>query len=558
MSSHMRLGAAAVGAFALVVTAGCGGGAGTAELASHPSATASSPAAPASDTPAGLRQYYDQKPDWAPCAPGDSAAPSDDPKAGFECAKIKVPLDYSQPDGETIELAVNRLPATDGSQRIGSLLTNPGGPGGSGLDFAYGAKDFFTQEIRDRYDVVGMDPRGVGESSPVLCEITKQMAEAAERSEDPEAASKLFVDGCETKSGKLLDEVGTDNTARDLDVVRGVLGDPKLNYMGISYGTVLGQFYADMFPAHVGRMVLDSVANPNGWPADPTAQAQGFETGFQVLVQTCVQRPDCPMGKTKREVMDKFGDLMDHLKKSPEPAKGDIPRVTAEETLGVLSQASYSEAAWPGAEQALALAFKGDGTGIRAMSGADSGGEPDDSDDQGDPGESGDPSDPASPSDEPDESIEADGSFQAIMCRHIPPDERTPQAAEEGGKEAVTVAPFFGEFVKSTLMNCAEWPAPSLDNAGRAIRADGTPTILLVANTNDAATPIAWARGVNGQLADSVLVTNTSGGHGFYPMGACTHKVVDDFLLDDRLPGVRTCHDRNPALVPGPSASATP
>jgi pimeloyl-ACP methyl ester carboxylesterase len=533
MSSHKRL--AVAGVFALAA-AGCASG--TADLAANPSA------------PDGLRRFYDQKPEWSPCAAGSSgdAESPEDPKAGFECTKIKVPLDYSKPDGETIELAVNRLPAADRAKRIGSLLTNPGGPGGSGLDFAYEARDFFTQRIRDRYDVVGMDPRGVGESSPVVCEITKRMADVAERSKDPEAASKLFVDGCESTSGKLLDEVGTDNTARDLDVVRGVLGDPKLNYMGISYGTVLGQFYADMFPSHVGRMVLDSVANPNGWPADPTAQAQGFETGFQVLVQTCVARPDCPMGTTRREVMDKFGDLIDRLKKSPEPAKGDIPPVTADETLGVLSQASYSEATWPSVEQALALAFKGDGTGIRAMSGAGSG--------SGSAGTESAGSE--SPGGEADESVEADGSFQAIMCRHIPPDERTPQAAEEGGKEAITVAPFFGEFVRSTLMNCANWPAPSLPNAGRAIRADGAPTILLVANTNDAATPVAWARGVNGQLADSVLVTNTSGGHGFYPMGACTHEVVDDFLLEDRIPGVRTCHDRNPALVPSPTAEPTP
>jgi pimeloyl-ACP methyl ester carboxylesterase len=337
------------------------------------------------------------------------------------------------------------------------------------------------------------------------------------------------VQACQERSGKIIPFVGTDSTARDLDIARAAVGDAKMHYMGISYGTVLGQFYADLFPKQVDRMVLDSVANPTGWPGDPTAQAVGFENAFGVIVQTCIDEGGCPLGGSRNAVMTKFGDLIDRMKQKPLPAGKDVPPVSDEELMGMLAQATYTEAAWPAVEQALAAAFKGDGAPARALSEATA--EPDGSKDGSDP--------------------EVSGSFQAILCPHMPAEERTEAAAKQAGREAVKVAPHFGDHVESQWLTCANWPVPSLPQAGRALRAEGTPTILVVANTNDGATPIAWARGVKGQLANAVLVTNDSGGHGFYPMGKCTHQVVDDYLISVAIPaGATTCHDRNPALTP--------
>ncbi|NGN67636.1 alpha/beta hydrolase [Streptomyces sp. A7024] len=470
-----------------------------------------------------LARFHDQKVDWKPCPAADVPQPQQDQDEPpeFECASVTVPLDYDRPDGKRIELALNRLPATDRDHRLGPLLTNPGGPGESGLEYVYQtAPDQLSSKLRARYDIIGMDPRGVGRSSPVRCMTYREYSRLQQRETDPAKVAEAFARSCEKKSGDLLPFVGSDNAARDLDVVRAALGADKLDYLGFSYGTELGQFYAEQFPRRVGRMALDSVVNPTT-ARDYAARAVAFETALGVFVQSCLDKGHCPMGSRRAAVLAKIDGLVDRARSKPLATGRGTPPVGAETLVQGIYQAMYQEGAWPALSKALAAAFAGDGRPLGAFL------------------EAGDGS--------PDPDEDAVGGNSAVDCIQHRPEDRTPEAVRESIAEAGRDAPLFGrEFAAGAIWRCAKWPAPSIPLAGRALTAEGAPEILLVNNRNDPATPVSGARGVEGQLADATLVTNDSGGHLFYPKGRCTQQVVDDFLLRGKLPaGNKTCHDRD-------------
>ena len=475
--------------------------------------------------PGSLHRFYHQSLHWRPCAPRIAMASGAAPDlaearrvvAGFQCARLTVPLDYANPGGATIKLALNRLPASDPAQRIGSLLTNPGGPGVSGLAFGFDARGFFTPRVLAHYDIVGMDPRGVGLSRAVLCEFTAAENQQLERNPGPLVQAKVTARACGRTSGGLIPFVGTENAARDLDIARAVLGEPKLDYFGGSYGTLLGQIYAQMFPRRVGRMVLDSISSPSHG-TNPVTQAVSFEHTFRFMAQTCIARGSCPMGSSVGAVLASFSRLIRRLETPPLPIGPDGKPLTADAVLGVVSKALYNERNWPGLEMLLAALFKGE---LRSLPSGEIG--------------------------------SSDFSFYAVECLTIPQRLRTVAAAMRAGRAALAATPHFGRVTLPERLLCAKWPAPSPPDAGRLIHARGTPTILLVTNTVDPATPLTWAREVHAALANSVLVTNVAGGHIFYPMGPCTERVVDDFLVAGTKPAPGTvCHNRNPALF-GPA-----
>ncbi|MEV5341981.1 alpha/beta hydrolase [Streptomyces sp. NPDC052676] len=466
---------------------------------------------------AALTAFYHQKITWRACPAKDTkvAAPGDQE---FTCATIKVPLDYAHPQNATIRLALNRLPAKNAAARIGSLLTNPGGPGESGLEFAYQATDYFSPQMRERYDIIGMDPRGVGNSTRVRCPSGQELERLARKP----GVEKAFAESCASRSGRLLDFVGTDNAARDLDVVRSVLGERKLNYYGASYGTLLGQFYAAEFPHSVGRMVLDSVVDPTVWPSDSAGQAVAYDTALQIFVQSCLDKGGCVLGTERAAVIKKIADLTVQLDENPLDL-GAGSELTGGELTDVLRGAMYEEEAWPRLEKALAGLFVRNARPMAELLDSSRRGE--------------------------DEADNGAGTT-AIRCLHLRPEERTAAASRQAAQEAVKKAPLFGAVAAAEREVCHYWPAASLANAGRAIAAEGSPTILLVHNTYDGATPIQWARSVEGQLSKARLVTNTSGGHGFYTMGRCTKETVDRFLLHGTLPARdATCHDRAPGVA---------
>lgn len=480
------------------------------------------PGTPGNTAP-GLTRFYSQRPAWQSCQG----------KPGFQCTRVEVPLNYADPTGATIKLAVNRLPATgDRSMRLGSLLTNPGGPGGSGLDYLFSvgaAGKGITPAVRARYDLIGVDPRGVGQSAPVKClDDAGQDAfyandlapETPEKEAKLRTASQGYAAACQANSGAILPYVGTVNAARDMDVIRAVLGDNALNYLGISYGTELGQVYAQLFPHSVGRMVLDSVVDTqlSGKDAGVTQMA-GVERAFEAFVDDCLSRPDCPLGgpgTSRTAALQKVGDLLSGLQNRPLPGTHGRT-VNDSDARMALVQATYGPELWMYGRQALMLAFQGNGAGLQLLA---------------DAYRERDPNGHYS---------NMQAANMVIGCLETPAADRTEQATQNVLAAMTKASPYFGN-VDSGLP-CAYLKIPVVALPGPA-KPVGAPPILLVNNLGDNATPIEWARAVAKRLDRSVLVTNDESGHGVYGRGACVNNAVDGYLLDGKMPTITKCQDR--------------
>ncbi|MEO6124027.1 MAG: alpha/beta hydrolase [Ilumatobacteraceae bacterium] len=286
---------------------------------------------------------------WGPC----DAAP--DP---WQCGSIMVPMDYLRPTGEQIAVALNRLPATDDSQRIGSLVLNPGGPGGSGLAIAFNEGDSFPDEIRARFDIVGFDPRGVGASTAVRCP------------DGFDVAVESDLQPCIDLTGELLAYLGTPNVARDLEMVRKALGDEQLTYLGFSYGTALGAVYADMFPDRVRAMVLDGAIDPDagqsnvsGGGYDFYAQ-QDFEGTVDIFHTLCDATTECAAGPHSATLTER---VYDTVRDTPAPYFAGGTDLRRSDVEDVIYGSMYSASNWPVLAIALRDADDGDASTIAAM-----------------------------------------------------------------------------------------------------------------------------------------------------------------------------------------------
>lgn len=284
-----RISATALAAAGLILS-GCTGGSDAAAPASSGGTGSGAAGATA------LQKYYGQKVSWRACGVAD-----------FQCGTVLVPLDYAKPEAGDVKLAVSRVRATGPGKRLGSLLVNPGGPGGSAVGYLQGYAGIgYPAPVRARYDIVGVDPRGVARSEPVECLTGPRMDAFTQVDQTPddaaetralEAAFKEFATACEKRSGRVLPHVSTVAAARDMDVVREVLGDRKLTYVGASYGTFLGATYAELFPDKAGRLVLDGAMDPSLSAVDLNRdQTGGFETAFKAFAADCVRQRDCPLG----------------------------------------------------------------------------------------------------------------------------------------------------------------------------------------------------------------------------------------------------------------------
>ena len=263
------------------------------------SAPATAPGPAASSAPSTLAAYYAQRLDWQPC------------DSGFECARLLVPFDYARPGGRRFSLPVVKLPAAEPSRRIGALVVNPGGPGGSGVGYALGARSQFPAAVLARFDIVGFDPRGVAASEPALaCMTGPQLDKYLATDEMPVnagqlaqvvAQGRLYAQRCAQHSAALLPYVGTQNAARDMDVLRAALGETQLSFLGKSYGTFLGAWYAQLFPRRVRALVLDGVVDPAtpSLQADIT-QAEGFQGAFRSFAAWCLAASGCPLQRRRR------------------------------------------------------------------------------------------------------------------------------------------------------------------------------------------------------------------------------------------------------------------
>ncbi|WP_372350007.1 alpha/beta hydrolase [Streptomyces sp. KL116D] len=511
-SAHRRrtvLLAAAAGLLLTGISACSPGSSGTAD--------ASLAALPRS-TPAGLAEYYGQTPKWRECG-----AP------GFECASLKAPLDYDEPSAGDIDLAVSRKKATGPGERLGSLLVNPGGPGGSAIGYLQSYAGIgYPQGVRARYDMVAVDPRGVARSAPVTCLDGPRMDAYTQTDVTPDdtgeqdrlaAAFKKFATGCETydkTSRQVLPHVSTIEAARDMDLVRAALGDEKLNYVGASYGTFLGATYAGLYPERVGRLVLDGAMDPSLDARELNEQqTAGFETAFQSFAKDCVGRSDCPLGTgTPDEAGKRLKEFFTALDRTPIATGDPDGRKLGEAlaTTGVIA-AMYDEGAWPQLRDALTAAIKDkDGAGLLALS---------DSYYERDP----------------------DGTYTNLMfanaavnCLDQPPSFTSPQEVKDALPDFEKASPVFGAGLAWSALNCGYWPVKPTGEPHR-ITADGAAPIVVVGTTRDPATPYPWAKALADQLSSGRLLTYDGDGHTAYGRGSdCIDGAIDTYLLDGTPP----------------------
>jgi pimeloyl-ACP methyl ester carboxylesterase len=471
--------------------------------------------------PGNLKRYYEQKLTWRDCG-GD----------GFQCTRMKAPLDYEKPDpADDLTLVVARKKATGkgGAKRIGSLLVNPGGPGGSAVDYVQQAAAVgYPAPVRSSYDLVGMDPRGVARSEPVRCLSDKQMDSFTQTDQTPDdagetdelvAAYKNFSSNCKKKEGELLGHLSTVDAARDMDVLRALLGDKKLNYVGASYGTYLGAYYAGLYPKRSGRLVLDGATDPSlSMLRVNRDQTGGFETAFRSFAQDCVDRKDCPLGrKSTKDAGRRLSAFFKKTDAKPLPT-GEKRKLTEQlATTGVI-RAMYDESTWPQLRDALSAGMRGDGSELLALS---------------------------------DEYFERDpnGHYGNIMfanpavnCLDLPAAFSSPAEVKKAVPSFEKTSPVFGRGFAWAALNCGYWPAKATGTPHN-IDAKGADPILVVGTTRDPATPYAWAQGLAGQLDSGRLLTYEGDGHTAYLRGgACVNATVDRYLLEGKAPkGDKKC-----------------
>ncbi|MEU6983253.1 alpha/beta hydrolase [Streptomyces sp. NPDC046324] len=468
---------------------------------------ASPPSSPPGTLPASLTG---QRPSWKPCAAPEGG---EKPGADWRCADVRVPLDHDRPDGETIEIALIRKEARDKSGRIGSLLFNFGGPGASGVDILPRAAQEYGG-LNRRYDLVGFDPRGVARSAGVVCRDDKELA-AAESGTDvtPDTAAEeaAFVEdgasfgaGCARRSGTVIPHTTTSNTARDLDLIRHVLGDDKLNYFGISYGTQLGAAYAHLFPSRVGRTVLDAVVDPT---ADGTGHARNQTIGFQRALDNYFKST----GVSSAEGTARTVRLLEGLDR--EPLRVGDRRLTEGLAVTGIAITLYAQSNWPLLTSALEKAERGDGSELLRLA--------DWYNDRDEKGHYGTQS----------------HSQRAISCADSS-ERPTSAQAKALLPEFRKLSPVFGAFLAwDTAGWCADWPVKG-ERVDPDASAPGAGPILVVGTTGDPATPYEGAERMAKELGAGVgiLVSNEGEGHGAYGTSSCVTKTVDAYLLDGKVP----------------------
>lgn len=477
---------------AVLVVVGCGSGDSPAVSASAGSDERSTTSVDPAGSPDGSVFPRDWEPpelQWSDCGlPRDGA-----------CATLTVPLDWARPDGATVDLAVGMIPAS--GARIGSLVTNPGGPGGSGLDFL--AADPLSPDLARRFDLVSWDPRGVGASTALRC--GDQVAPFLAMDPDPDdeseqaaldRAAAAVATECGEEDSVLLAHLGTDDVARDMEALRRALGDEPLNYLGFSYGTDIGQSYAEQFPHRIRTMVLDGVVDPSvGFEDFLAAQAAAFEVAFADQAEQCAAA-----GVSSCGVAD-LADAYDRVKAAVEvePLRGGDEPVGPAALATAAIQTSYGTDGWRSLGPALAAGLDGDGALLWELA--------------------------ASYYD-----VSQFTSYAAVVCIDAPPP-RDAAAYRSFADRLRRESPRFGAATANELASCATWPVPPVGTA-RPVVADGAPPILVVGNTGDAATPYANAVAVASTLASGVLLTVEIDGHTAYGSNRCATAVIDDYLIE--------------------------
>jgi pimeloyl-ACP methyl ester carboxylesterase len=457
-----------------------------------------------------LNDYYKQELSWSTCYDN------------FECAELAVPIDYEKISTGTFKISVLRYAAQDPDRRIGSLVINPGGPGASGVDYAYNAEYIFDPDLTDRFDIVGFDPRGVARSAPITCfndaETDANYASDSKPDNEAEfqlaiAETKKFVQKCLNKNEHLT-SFSTANAARDMDILREALGEAKLNYMGKSYGTYMGALYASLFPNNIGRVVLDGAVDPTISNFEQTkTQAVGFDNALQAFIADCIKRTTCPLPRNQKAATEKLLSIWLSAATMPLPVKDKDEKRTVGESLLVLGTASAlydSYEGWPELRMAIGEAVNGYADTYLALADMYSGRQED--------------------------GTYASNEFDSgaiIDCLDFG-DDRSTRQLQRDAVGISAAAPVFGPYIALSGLTCKFFTTPP---AVQVAKTKTNATIMIIGTTGDPATPYAWAKGLARLLPNSQLLTYVGDGHTAQGRGnACIDEAVDAFYLKGTLP----------------------
>jgi len=448
-------------------------------------------------------------------------APGGDRPLSFGCGRLRVPLDYRNPSRKAIDLFLIRVRLAGQQKRIGSLVVNPGGPGASGADAAVGLGLSLPADVLKRFDLVGFDPRGVGLSAPVECISDRLKDESLAL--DPDAKDALAAQtrlarqvsaDCVAKYGDDLQHFNTEETARDLDLVRQAVGDTKLTYLGYSYGTRLGSVYAQLFPRQVRALVLDGAVDPKaGELASSQTQAAGFEKAFDQFAGDCKARnAACLIGPDPRATVNR---ILAKARQSPIPGGSGGRKATAGPVLLAIVSALYDRGEWAELESALADADNGSSSGLFRLA---------------------DRYNQRDPSGRYTNLTDANTAIGCADTADKVPDAAVRRAVSAWRKQY----PLFGSSLALGLLTCQQWRAPR--EPLPAVRAAGAPPLLVIGTVNDPATPYASAKVLARTLASGRLLTWRGEGHTAYPKTRCVTAAVDAYLVNLTVPAANaTC-----------------
>jgi pimeloyl-ACP methyl ester carboxylesterase len=502
----------------IALLAGCG------PAPTPPPTEGAGPASPATSTsaaPSGSAPASSGSPSPSAAAVKVPLARWTDCGKGFLCAEVHVAKDYRAPSKGVLNLSLIKLVATEPDERIGSLLVNPGGPGGSGVDFVRdgAGAGVFSAALRKRFDIVGFDPRGVNSSSAIRCIDNLDPRARLDPSPDTAAELKALVDSsrsyaaeCGKRSDATLPYLSTDAVARDLDTLRAAVGDDKLSYLGYSYGTLIGSTYADLFPDHIRAMVLDGAIDP-GLDLEHlrSGQAKAFETALSHFLEDCARKSSCAFHEGGRSVQV-FDSLMASIERKPLPATRLVYTRNAGPSVAWYSvlAALYSKLSWPALAASLESARRGDGTLMVLIA-------------------------------DPFRGRKANGTYSNLQDAYTantcldfaaPKDVKVYTGWADKLK---ATAPHFAGLMAYNDLPCAFWPVPA-QRTPKAVKAAGAPPIVVVGSTGDPATPYPWAVALAKQLESGVLITRTGEGHTGYQASLCVQRAVDAYLLDLKAP----------------------
>ncbi|MEU4620858.1 alpha/beta hydrolase [Actinoplanes sp. NPDC023801] len=447
---------------------------------------------------------------WGPCDPEDG------PPERVVCGELRVPIDWKRPHGPSVTLALAKLPATDPARRIGPLLINPGGPGGSGVDFAYAAPEAFSPAITDRFDIIGFDPRGQARSNVINCDLDAIIAQAevlyphsAAEYAELRAANRALVRTCRDLSGPLVKYADTASVARDMDAIRAALGERRISYYGVSYGTMIGQQYAELFPDRIRAMTLDS----NMDHSQNLASYQKWETlamegSFRQFTAWCDRTEACALHE--QGALAYFDTLYERAEAGELVVNGAT--IAPEGLVGLIFGFLYDPASWfQLADELILLGNGGEPARLR--------GEP------------------------------VPNGYLPVMCSDFRFEVGSYPALRTLEKAQNRLAPHtrLNPLAWTDLTGCQNWPY-GVTNPPHRLRASAKlPPILLANSRWDVATPYQWGTTLASQLPSATFLTYDGVGHGTYWLSPCARAAIDTYLVERRTPAKGT---HCPAVFP--------